>query len=108
MRKDRKSSCVECENFQLSLPTSHKDVSAVALSCLEKNGKRSRYIYIERKDTVLPQAIRCGKCRSILYEGMELKSPFEIIELYEGKCPKCSKRLSSVPIEVKVTRISEE
>ena len=57
---------------------------------------------------MLPQSIRCDRCGSILYKGMELKSPFEIIELYQGKCPKCSRKLSSVPIEVQIKGIIEK
>jgi len=54
---------------------------------------------------MLPQSIHCEKCKVLLYEGVELKSPFEIIELYEGKCPKCGRKLSSDPIDVEVTGI---
>lgn len=55
----------------------------------------------------MPQRIHCDTCGNILYEGIELKSPFEILELYEGKCPKCDRRLSSVPIRVNITRIKQ-
>jgi hypothetical protein len=37
-----------------------------------------------------------------LYEGPDLKPPDEIIQQYEGKCPKCSKKLSLMPIDVEV------
>ena len=59
--------------------------------------------YLE--DYALPQRIHCEKCGRVLYESFELKSPFEIIELYEGKCPRCDRKLSPVPIRVEITRI---
>jgi hypothetical protein len=37
-----------------------------------------------------------------LYEGEELKPPDEIIKQHDGKCPKCSKKLSLLPIDVEV------
>lgn len=53
----------------------------------------------------LPQRIRCAKCRGILYEDKELKSPYEIIETYSGRCPKCHRKLSSIPTNVEVKRM---
>ncbi|MCZ2855845.1 MAG: hypothetical protein O2U62_01995 [Candidatus Bathyarchaeota archaeon] len=53
----------------------------------------------------MPQRIRCAKCRGILYEDKELKSPYEIIETYSGRCPKCNRKLSSIPTNVEVKRM---
>jgi len=50
----------------------------------------------------MPQRVVCHGCRHILYEGPELKPPDEVIHLYEGKCPKCGKKLSLLPIDVEV------
>jgi RNase P subunit RPR2 len=50
----------------------------------------------------MPQRVFCKKCGTVLYEGAELKGPDEIIQQYNGKCPKCSERLSLVPEEVVV------
>jgi len=53
----------------------------------------------------MPQQIICQKCGAVLYEGIELKPPDEIIQDYDGKCPKCGKKLSFIPtnVEVKAT-----
>lgn len=40
-----------------------------------------------------------------MYEGAELKPPDEILHEHEGKCPKCGKKLSFVPIDVSVIPI---
>ncbi|MCS7119879.1 MAG: hypothetical protein RMJ07_05055 [Nitrososphaerota archaeon] len=50
----------------------------------------------------MPQQIICHKCGHVLYYGGELKSPEEIHQMYEGKCPKCGRDLSSSPINVDV------
>jgi hypothetical protein len=41
----------------------------------------------------------------VLYEGEELKPPDEILQLHEGKCPGCGKKLSLLPIDVEVKPI---
>ncbi|MFB0567884.1 MAG: hypothetical protein ACETVM_04815 [Candidatus Bathyarchaeia archaeon] len=50
----------------------------------------------------LPQRIHCEKCGTILYEGMDVKTPHEIVQRYDGRCPKCGRRLSSIPINVEI------
>ncbi|RLI13162.1 hypothetical protein DRO35_01160 [Candidatus Bathyarchaeota archaeon] len=50
----------------------------------------------------LPQKVNCDKCGAILYEGEELKSPEEIIQMHDGKCPKCGRRLSLTPVKIEV------
>jgi ribosomal protein S27AE len=54
---------------------------------------------------VLPQRILCGKCGAILYEGMELTPPDEVIQRFDGKCPQCGKKLSFNPINVEIKRL---
>jgi len=44
----------------------------------------------------------CEGCGAVLYEGNEIKSPFEIITTYNGKCIKCSKKLSPIPLRVDI------
>jgi len=44
----------------------------------------------------------CESCSEVLYNGADLKTPDEIIMLHEGKCPKCGKKLSFIPINVEV------
>jgi DNA-directed RNA polymerase subunit RPC12/RpoP len=56
---------------------------------------------------ILPQKVICEKCGAVLYEGLELKPPDEIIQTNNGKCPKCGKKISFVPKKVLV-RSAEE
>jgi Zn finger protein HypA/HybF involved in hydrogenase expression len=42
----------------------------------------------------MPQRVQCQKCGSLLYEGIELTPPDEIIQRFDGRCPKCGKKLS--------------
>jgi hypothetical protein len=57
------------------------------------------------KCRVMPQRIICHGCKHVLYEGAELKPPDEILQNYDGKCPKCGKKLSLLPIDVEVKPI---
>jgi rubredoxin len=50
----------------------------------------------------MPQYVTCQGCGHILYDGTELRPPDEIIHEHDGKCPKCGKKLSFVPIDVNV------
>ena len=59
------------------------------------------------EDDALPQRILCEKCGSILYEGMDLKPPYEIVRRYNGKCPECGRKLFSDPINVEVKKIEQ-
>ncbi len=53
----------------------------------------------------MPQRVLCQGCNHILYEGPELRPPDEIIHSNGGKCPKCGKKLSLLPINVEVKPI---
>ena len=50
----------------------------------------------------MPQRVICQGCNHVLYEGSELKPPDEIISQNGGKCPKCSRKLSLLPLDVEV------
>jgi len=50
----------------------------------------------------MPQRVICHGCSHVLYEGNELKPPDEIIQQYNGNCPKCGRKLSLMPLEVEV------
>ena len=52
--------------------------------------------------TIMPQSVICHECSYILYTGKDLKPPDEIIQKHEGKCPKCGKKLSLLPIDVEI------
>jgi RNase P subunit RPR2 len=51
----------------------------------------------------MPQRVFCHACGATLYDGLELESPTEIIQRYNGTCPKCQKKLSFEPEAVKIT-----
>jgi hypothetical protein len=53
----------------------------------------------------MPQRVICHGCNYVLYEGSELKPPDEIISENGGKCPKCNRKLSLLPIDVEVKPI---
>ncbi|MGQ9530328.1 MAG: hypothetical protein ACUVQX_02450 [Candidatus Bathycorpusculaceae bacterium] len=53
----------------------------------------------------MPQRVVCEGCGHVLYEGTELKPPDEILHQHGGKCPKCGKKLSLIPINVEVKPI---
>jgi uncharacterized protein with PIN domain len=54
----------------------------------------------------MPQRVVCHECNYVLYEGAELKPPDEIISENGGKCPKCNRKLSLLPIDVEVKPIA--
>jgi hypothetical protein len=39
----------------------------------------------------------CERCGFVLYEGVDFKTPYEIIQMHDGRCPKCVKRLAFMP-----------
>jgi hypothetical protein len=53
----------------------------------------------------MPQRVVCHGCSHVLYEGEHLKPPDEIIAESVGKCPKCNRKLSLLPIDVEVKAI---
>ena len=53
----------------------------------------------------MPLKIHCYGCGAPLYEGEEIKPPYEIIEKNEGRCPNCHRKLSHVPKTVEVISI---
>ena len=42
----------------------------------------------------MPQRVSCSQCGYVLFEGLELTAPDEIIQRFDGRCPKCGKKLS--------------
>ncbi|MEM2454631.1 MAG: hypothetical protein QXL85_04450 [Candidatus Bathyarchaeia archaeon] len=50
----------------------------------------------------MPQKVLCSKCGEILYQGYDIKSPEEIYEAYNGRCPKCGKKLLLVPQKIEI------
>jgi DNA-directed RNA polymerase subunit RPC12/RpoP len=51
---------------------------------------------------IMPQLVICENCGAILYKGVDLKPPDEIIQEHDGKCPKCGKKLSFTPKNIEV------
>ena len=42
----------------------------------------------------MPQRVTCSGCGYVLYEGFELKPPVDVIQKYNGHCPRCNKVLT--------------
>ena len=55
----------------------------------------------------MPQRVICHGCKHVLYEGKDLKPPDEIIALHGGKCPKCDRKLSLLPMDVEVKPLNK-
>ncbi|HYB93196.1 MAG TPA: hypothetical protein VED00_03535 [archaeon] len=53
----------------------------------------------------MPQKILCNNCGTVLYTGPELKSPDEIIQQYNGKCPRCGNKLFYHPENVGIRKV---
>jgi len=56
----------------------------------------------------MPQRVNCHQCGYILYQGQELKSPEDILQIYDGKCPKCGVKLSLAPLNINVEEASNK
>jgi len=52
----------------------------------------------------VPQQIICRKCGEVLYNGLELLPPEDVIRKYDEKCPKCGSKLrfKSEDVEIKI------
>jgi DNA-directed RNA polymerase subunit RPC12/RpoP len=53
----------------------------------------------------LPQKIICEGCGEILFNGLKLRPPEEIIKELENKCPYCGKILLFNPDKVEINII---
>lgn len=53
----------------------------------------------------MPQQVVCEECGRILYDGLDLRPPEELIQEYDGKCPKCGKKLSFAPKKIEVKSV---
>jgi len=50
----------------------------------------------------MPQKIICEVCGEVLYNGVDLKPPEEVIQQFGGNCPKCGKKLKFNPEKVEI------
>ncbi len=57
--------------------------------------------------SIMPQRVVCHGCNHVLYEGVELRPPDEIIQQHNGNCPKCGRKLSLLPLDVEVKPMSK-
>jgi uncharacterized protein with PIN domain len=62
-------------------------------------------VFFHHEGKTVPQRVICHDCNHVLYEGPELRPPDEILHQHEGKCPKCGKKLSLLPLDVDVKPI---
>jgi hypothetical protein len=56
---------------------------------------------------LMPQKILCAECGSILYHGLELETPTEIIQRHNGVCPQCKRKLEFETEKVKIVPYEE-
>jgi hypothetical protein len=88
-----------------------KDTSAAKqVACFNCALVTNKYVaditfVISESENAVPQRVICSGCNHILYEGPDLKPPDEVLQQYDGKCPKCGKKLSLLPIDVEVKPI---
>jgi hypothetical protein len=57
---------------------------------------------------MVPLLVVCHKCGAILSESIDLETPDEIIQPYDGKCPACRKKLSYIPIDYEIKPVEEK
>jgi DNA-directed RNA polymerase subunit RPC12/RpoP len=55
----------------------------------------------------MPQQVLCDNCGELLYQGEDIKSPEEIHQMHNGRCPKCGRKLSIIPQKVEVFSAKE-
>ncbi len=55
-----------------------------------------------KRGSILPQKIFCQECGSVLYHGLELETPTEIIQRHNGICPQCKRKLDFESEKVKI------
>ena len=56
----------------------------------------------------MPQIILCKGCGHVLYRGVELRPPTEIIQRNGGVCPKCGKKLQFRIEDIEILPVKEE
>jgi len=56
---------------------------------------------------IVPQLVICRKCGATLFESKDELKPLEdIIQMHDGRCPDCKKRLSYVPKKIEVKPVN--
>jgi DNA-directed RNA polymerase subunit RPC12/RpoP len=56
----------------------------------------------------MPQYVTCRNCGQLLYKGIELRPPDEIIQQNGGYCPKCGKKLIFRMEDVKIIPVWQQ
>jgi len=55
----------------------------------------------------MPQRVTCAECNHLLYEGDILKSPQDIIKKFDGRCPKCNRKLVFASAGISISPYTE-
>lgn len=50
----------------------------------------------------MPQIVKCANCGYILYKGIDLMAPKDIVKKFNGKCPKCMTTLTQKPVHIEI------
>lgn len=53
----------------------------------------------------LPQRVVCGKCDKILYEGVEVIQPIDILMQYNNICPNCGRKMEYNLSKIRLTTL---
>lgn len=69
---------------------------------------KSHAVTVKKVAMDLPQNVRCSKCRAILYSGLELESPADVMQRYNNVCPKCGKPLEFSIKNIKILQNADK
>jgi len=50
----------------------------------------------------MPMKVLCEKCGFLLYTGVDVKAPYDIVIEHDGRCPNCAKRLRHTPQNIEI------
>ena len=56
----------------------------------------------------MPQKVICEACGEVLYNGVDLKPPEEVIQQFNGKCPRCGRQLVFNPEKVEIKGLTNK
>ena len=56
----------------------------------------------------MPQKVICEACGEVLYKGVDLKPPEEVIQQFNGKCPRCGRQLVFNPEKVEIKGLTNK
>jgi RNase P subunit RPR2 len=67
-----------------------------------------RRVLVDIGGWMMPQTILCKECGHVLYRGVELRPPVEIIQRNGGVCPKCGRKLQFRIEDIEILPVEEK